>query len=112
MQTVGPQPVIYLFQDDDEAGCGREAVGHHHVRRQESHSHSLVEEEHRAKQQAAQPGVRGRPTLGLHPQVEEGVGDQQHRQEHADPRAQHQRELSKRIDQQVKVQHRSEGEKK
>ncbi len=102
--------VIYLFQDDDEAGCRWQTVGHYHIRRQESQTQSLVEQEHRAKQQTVQPGVTVRPRLGLWPQVELGVGNQQHRQEHADPRAHHQRELSKRIDQQVKVQHQSEAE--
>lgn len=50
-----------------------------------------------------------KPRLGLRPQVEQGVGNHQHRQEHADPCAHHQRDLSKRIDQQVKVQHQSEA---
>ncbi|TNN89248.1 hypothetical protein EYF80_000536 [Liparis tanakae] len=101
---------MYLFQDDDEARCRRETVGHHHICRQESHTHSLVEQEYTAKHQTAPLGVRVRPSLGLCPQVEQRVRDQQHGQEHADPRAHHQGELSKRIDQQVKVQHHG-GEK-
>lgn len=44
--------------------------------------------------------------------MEKRVGNQQSREEHADPCAYHQRDLSKRIDEQVKVQHQSEdGEK-
>lgn len=51
--------------------------------------------------------------VALCPQVEQGVGNKQHRQKHADPRAHHQRELPKGIDQQIKLQHQSkaEGEK-
>jgi len=69
----------------------------------------LVEQEYTAKQQTAPPGVSVRPRLGLCPQVEQRVRDQHHGQEHADPRANHQGELSKCIDQQVKVQHQSEA---
>lgn len=39
--------------------------------------------------------------------MEQSVWNQQHREEHADPGAHHQGELSKRIHQQVKVQHQS-----
>lgn len=101
---------MYLFQDDDEAGCRRHTVGNHHKCGKESQAQSLVEQEYRTKRQSVQPGVR--PRLGLGPQVEQGVGNQQHRQEHADPRADHQRELSKCVDQQVKFQHQSEAKKK
>lgn len=48
--------------------------------------------------------------VALCPQVEQGVGNKQHRQKHADPRAHHQRELPKGIDQQIKLQHQSEAE--
>lgn len=37
--------VIYLFQDDDEAGSRWKTVGHHHIRRQESQTQTLVEQE-------------------------------------------------------------------
>lgn len=95
--------VIYLFQDDDEARCRWQTVSHNYICRQETQTQSLVEQEQRGEQQTVQPGVTA--GLGLWPQVEQGVGNQQHRQEHADPRAHHQRDLSERIDQQVKVQH-------
>lgn len=101
--------VLYLFQDDDEAGCRWQTVGHHHICWQESQTQSLVEQEYRAKEQTAQAGVTKRPRLSLWPQVEQSIGNQQHRQEHADPCAHHQRELSKCIDQQVKVQHQPEA---
>lgn len=97
--------VIYLLQDDDEARCRRQAVSHDHICRQETQTQSLVEQEQRGEQQTVQPGVTA--GLGLWPQVEQGVGNQQHRQEHADPCAHHQGDLAERINQQVKVQHQS-----
>lgn len=44
--------------------------------------------------------------------MEQSVGNQQHREEHADPCAHHQGELSKCIHQQVKLKHQSEAKDK
>lgn len=99
--------IIYLFHDDNEAWGRWQSIGYHNICRQESQTKHLVNQVYRGKEQSTQPGVTVTPRLGLWPQVEQGVRNQQHRQEHADPRAHHQRDLSKCIDQQVKVQNQS-----
>lgn len=101
--------VTYLFHDDDEAGSRWQTVGYHYIRRQESQTKHLVEQVDGGKEKTAQPRVAVTPWLGLWPQVEQNVGNHQHREEHADPRDHHQRNLSKRIDQQVEVQHQPGG---
>lgn len=98
----------YLLQNDDEAGSRWQTVGHRHIHWQECQAQTLVEQVQRGKQQAVHPGVPVTTRLALGPQVEQGEGNQQHRQKHANPCAHHQGELSKRVDQQVKIQHQSE----
>lgn len=97
--------VTYLFHDDDEARSRWQTVAHHDIRRQEPQTKHLVEQVDGGKEETAQPGVAGAPWLGLWPQLEQTERNHQRREEHADPRAHHQRNLSKRIDQQVEVQH-------
>lgn len=96
--------VKYLFHDDNEAGSRRQTVCHHNISGQESQTKHLVEQVYGGKKETAQPRVAVAPRLGLGPQVEQSVGNHQHREEHADPRAHHQGNLSKGIDQQVEVQ--------
>lgn len=57
--------VIYLFQDDDEAGCRWQTVSHHHICRQESQTQGLIKQEYRAKQKIVQSRVTARSRLGL-----------------------------------------------
>lgn len=97
----------YLLQNDNEAGSRWQTVGHHHIHRQESQAQTLVEQVQRGKQQAVHPGVAMTPRLAMGPQVEHGEGNQQRRQKHAYPRAHHQRDLSKCVDQQVEIKHQS-----
>lgn len=97
----------YLLQNDDEARSRWQSVGYHHIHWQESQAQTLVEQVQRGKQQAVHPGVPVTTRLALGPQVEQGEGNEQHGQKHANPRAHHQGELSKCVDQQVKIQHQS-----
>lgn len=99
--------MTYLLQNNDEAGSRWQTVGYRHIHWQEAQAQTLVEQVQRAKQQAVHPGGTVAPRLALGPQVEQAEGNQQHRQKHANPRAHHQGDLSKGIDQQVEIQYQS-----